>query len=130
MLRWRRCDQLSQFSITSGWPPRGSRMLSTLLGIAVRLPVSIVGCDDCDLAVLMFVVHTPKMAALRARHPSNDFGNERKLAARVIGTMKRRETTVNDYWTVKAIFAFALTCLVGAEIALYSGLPLVPPNWP
>jgi hypothetical protein len=27
-------------------------------------------------------------------------------------------------------FAFMLTCLVGAEIALYSGLPLVPPNWP
>jgi hypothetical protein len=40
--------------------------------------------------------------------PSNDFGNERKLAAHVIGTMKRRETTANDYWTVQAIFAFAL----------------------
>jgi hypothetical protein len=58
------------------------------------------------------------------------FGSERKLAAHVIGTMERRETTANEHWTVKAIFAFALTCLVGAEIALYSGLPIVPPNWP
>jgi hypothetical protein len=59
----------------------------------------------------------------------NVFGSERKRTGYVIGTMKRSETTVNEHWTVKAIFAFALTCLVGAEIALYSGLPLVPPNW-
>ena len=36
--------------------------------------------------------------------------------------MERRETTANEHWTVKAVFAFVLTCLVGAEIALYSGL--------
>jgi hypothetical protein len=44
--------------------------------------------------------------------------------------MKRRDPTANDHWAVKAIFAFGLICLVGAEIALYSGVPVVPPNWP
>ena len=44
--------------------------------------------------------------------------------------MERRETTANEHWTVKAVFAFVLTCLVGAEIALYSGLPVLPSNWP
>jgi hypothetical protein len=74
-------------------------------------------------------VHTPESQS-EPNIPSPYFGDERKAAAHVIGTMKRSETTVNEHWTVKAIFAFALTCLVGAEIALYSGLPLVPPNWP
>jgi hypothetical protein len=58
------------------------------------------------------------------------FGSERKLTVRVIEAIERRETMVNEHWTVKAAFAFVLTCLVGAEIALYSGLSLVPPNWP
>ena len=58
------------------------------------------------------------------------FGSERKLTVHVIEAMERRETTAHEHWTVKADFAFVLTCFVGAEIALYSGLPLVPPNWP
>jgi hypothetical protein len=45
--------------------------------------------------------------------------------------MKRRETTkCKEHWTVKAIFAIAVTFLLGAEIALYSGVPLVPLSWP
>jgi hypothetical protein len=39
--------------------------------------------------------------------------------------MERRETTANEHWTVKAVFAFVLTCWVGAEIALYSGLAVL-----
>jgi hypothetical protein len=58
------------------------------------------------------------------------FVSERKLTVHVIEAMERLETTAREHWTVKAAFAFVLTCLVGAEIALYSGLPLVPPNWP
>jgi hypothetical protein len=58
------------------------------------------------------------------------FGGERKRTGHVIGAMERRKATANEHWAVKAVFAFVLTCLVGAEIALYSGLPLVPPNWP
>jgi hypothetical protein len=40
------------------------------------------------------------------------FGSERKLAVHVIGAMERRETTANEHWTVKAVFAFVLACLV------------------
>ena len=58
------------------------------------------------------------------------FGSERKLTVHVIDAMERHETTANEHWSVKAVFAFVLTCLVGAEIALYSDLSLVPPNWP
>ena len=45
------------------------------------------------------------------------------------GTLSVRWNGVR-HWAFKAVFAFVLTCLVGAEIALYSRLPLVPPNWP
>ena len=47
-----------------------------------------------------------------------------------LSAMERRETTANEHWTVKAVFAFVLTCLMGAEIALSSGLPVLPSNWP
>jgi hypothetical protein len=47
--------------------------------------------------------------------PRSFFCSERKLAVHVIGAMERRETTANEHWTVKAVFAFVLTCLVGAE---------------
>ena len=54
--------------------------------------------------------------------------NETQLCT--LSAMERRETTANEHWTVKAVFAFVLTCLVGAEIALSSGLPVLPSNWP
>jgi hypothetical protein len=53
-----------------------------------------------------------------------------KNSHRHVVSLKRRETTtVKEHLTVKT-FALALTCLVGAEIALYSGVSVVPPNWP
>jgi hypothetical protein len=58
----------------------------------------------------------------------NLVANESQLCT--LSAMERRETTVNEHWTVKAVFAFVLTCLVGAEVALYSGLPVLPSNWP
>ena len=73
---------------------------------------------------------SPEITMSMPNVASTYFGSERKLAVHVIGTMERRETTANEHWTVKAVFAFVLTCLVGAEIALYSGLPLLPSNWP
>jgi hypothetical protein len=41
------------------------------------------------------------------------------------GTLSVRWNDVR-HWAVEAVF---VTCLVGAEIALYSGLPLVPPKF-
>ena len=35
--------------------------------------------------------------------------------------MRQREKTNSEHWAVKVAFALVLTCLVGAEIALYSG---------
>jgi hypothetical protein len=44
--------------------------------------------------------------------------NETQLCT--LSATEQRETTAN----------VVLTCLVGAEIALYSGLPVLPSNWP
>ena len=40
--------------------------------------------------------------------------------------MRQREKKTSEHWAVKVVFALVLTCLVGTEIALYSGVPVVP----
>ena len=116
MLRWRHCDQLA-----------AARLAHTVRRSGCRFQWWDVTTAP---AVISFMSAGPEITMSVPNVLSTYFGNERKLAAHVIGTMKRRETTANEHWTVKAIFAFALTCLVGAEIALYSGLAVLPSNWP
>ena len=90
-----------------------------------RLPVSMVGCDDCACGHLVHKCR-PRNHDEVPNVPSTYFGNETKACSARYRSMKRLETTANEHWTVKAIFAFAL----GAEIALFSGLPVLPSNWP
>jgi len=36
----------------------------------------------------------------------------------------------SDHWIAKVVFALMMTALVGAQLAMQLGVPLLPDNWP
>jgi len=91
---------------------------------SARLPAN--SLRSAVLAAARFLLEPVRRRLLFPRENITPrIANENQL--RTLSAMERRETTANEHWTV---IAFVLTCLVGAEIALYSGLPVLPSNWP
>jgi len=100
---------------------------SSFLMTSARLPAN--SLRSAVLAAARFLLEPVRRRLLFPRENITPrIANENQL--RTLSAMERRETTANEHWTVKAVFAFVLTCLVGAEIALYSGLPILLSNWP
>jgi hypothetical protein len=37
---------------------------------------------------------------------------------------------ISDHWIAKVMFALMMTALVGGQLAMQLGVPLLPDNWP